>query len=72
MIISPDILRRDMVQLLKQVDAQIDTVKQEAARIGVDPLEMRDTQGNYVMSPLLLAKVQALAALVQLNSSDKK
>lgn len=67
MIINSDILRRDTIQLMKQIDAQIDEVKEEARRIGVPPEKMRDSSGNWVMSPLLLAKTQAYLMLVQLQ-----
>ena len=68
MIINPDILRRDTIQLIKQIDAQIEEVKEEAKKIGIPPEKMRDANGNWVMSPLLLAKTMAYATLVQLQT----
>jgi len=67
-IINPDILRRDTIQLIKQIDAQIEEVKEEAKKIGIPPEKMRDANGNWVMSPLLLAKTMAYATLVQLQT----
>jgi hypothetical protein len=67
MIISPDIMRRDTVQLLNDINTQIKEVKEEAQRKGFPPERMRDGNGNWVMSPLLLAKAQAYATLVQLQ-----
>lgn len=67
MIVNPDILRRDTIQLINQIDAQINEVKEEAQQMGIPPEKMRDSNDNWVMSPLLLAKAQAYATLVQLQ-----
>jgi hypothetical protein len=69
MIITPDILRRDTIQLLKQIDLQINQVQREAARVGVEPHQLRESpNGSWSMTPLLLAKAQAYATLVQLQT----
>lgn len=68
MMISPDILRRDTVQLLNQIDAQITEVQEKARELDISPVAMRDNSGNWVMIPLLLAKVQAYSTLVQLQA----
>jgi len=68
MIVSPDILRKETVALIKQIDAQIVEVKAEAQRLHLEPQELRDTSGNWVMNPLLLAKAMAYSTLVQLQS----
>ena len=68
MIINPDILRRDTVELLKSIEAQINQVKKEARQTGITPEEMRDANRNWVMSPLLLAKAQAYSTLVMLQT----
>lgn len=67
MIINPDILRRDTVQLLNDINLQIKEVKEEAQKMGISPEKLRDGYGNWVMSPLLMAKTQAYATLVQLQ-----
>lgn len=67
MVITQDILRRDTLRLLKQIDAQITEVANEASRQGISPAEMRDGNGSWAMSPLLLAKAQAYGTLVQLQ-----
>lgn len=67
MIITQDILRRDTLQMLKQIDAQIQEVTEEAQRMDIPREKMRDASGNWVMSPLLLARVQAYSMLVQLQ-----
>ena len=68
MIINPDILRRDTVELLKSIEAQINQVKKEARQMGIAPEEMRDANRNWVMSPLLVAKAQAYSTLVMLQT----
>ena len=68
MIINPDILRRDTIKVINQIDLQIDEVKREAERMGIPPEKMRDTSNNWVMIPLLLAKTQAYASLILLQT----
>jgi hypothetical protein len=72
MIVSPDALRKDTVRLLQQIETQIDEVRLEAAKYDVPPEKMRDANGSWVMIPLLLAKAQGYATLVQLNDQGKK
>ena len=69
MIINDDILRRDTIALLKQIDMQIQEIEREAKRMGIPSYKLRDTSGNWVMSPLLLAKAQAYAMLIQLQTN---
>ena len=68
MIINPDILRRDTVQLLNQIEEQIKVVTEEAQGMGIPPVKLRDGNNNWVMIPLLLAKAQAYSTLVQLQA----
>lgn len=68
MIINVDILRRDTVQLLREIETQIKEVKEEAERMGIPPEKLRDRNDGWVMSPLLLAKAQAYSTLVQLQA----
>lgn len=68
MIVTPDILRRDTLQLLKQIDRQIAEVNRHAEEMGIEGWQLRDADGNWAMTPLLLAKTQAYATLVQLQS----
>lgn len=68
MIINRDILRRDTLALLKDIDAQIDEVEEEAEKKGVPPEEFRDSTGSWVMIPLLQAKAQAYNTLVLLQN----
>jgi hypothetical protein len=67
-IINADILRKETVALIRQIDAQIEEIKAAAALQGCKPEELRDGVGNWVMSPLLLAKAQAYSTLVNLQT----
>lgn len=67
MNVSPDILRRETVQLINQIDRQIKEIREYATSIGTEPHKLRDNNGNWVMPPLLLAKAQAYNTLVQLQ-----
>lgn len=71
MRVNVDILRRDTVQLLRDIDAQINEIKAEADKLGIPARKLRDANNNWVMSPLLLAKVQALSTLVELNNHGR-
>lgn len=64
MIINEDILRRDTIQLLKQIDMQIAEVERTAKRKGVQSYQLQDDNGNWPLIPLLLAKSQSYATLV--------
>lgn len=68
MIINEDILRRDTVQLLNQINVQIDEVTKVARQLGIEPAQLRDEKGNWPLTPLLLAKAQAYSTLVTLQT----
>jgi hypothetical protein len=69
MVINDDILRRDTILLLKQIDLQINELLIRAEEAGHKGYTLRDANGNWPMIPLLLAKTQAYATLVQLQKS---
>lgn len=71
MVISPDILRREMVQLLTSIDEQIKEVQTEAEKLGIPAMRLRDDRGNWVMIPLLSAKIQAISSLIELNKRGR-
>lgn len=68
MNVSPDILRKETVQLIRQIDLQIKEVEKFAAEIGGEPHQLRDREGNWVLPPLLLAKATAYNTLVMLQT----
>lgn len=72
MIVNQDLLRKETVALLSQVNRMIDEVKQEAEQRGTSPEKMRDMNGTFVMTALLQVKAQAISALVELNKKADK
>lgn len=67
MDVSPNVLRRETVQLIQQINAQIKQVERKADEMGCKPEELRNSSDGWVMTPLLLAKAQAYNTLVLLN-----
>jgi hypothetical protein len=63
----PLAIRRELVEALKDVQFQIDEIKREADR----PFELRSSDGNWVMVPLLSARAQLLHAIVIMNAKEK-
>jgi hypothetical protein len=72
MNVSPDALRKEVVQTLNEINASIAEVKKTSLLRGTPPEKLVDHLGGYVMSPLLLAKAQCLNALALLNEQGKK
>ncbi len=72
MIISPDILRKEMVLLLNQINEMIEEVQREAKQLDILPHQMRDYYGGWVLIPLLAAKVSAISTLAQLNEPRER
>lgn len=68
MNVNPDILRRETVALIREIDKQIEVVKEVADSAGVEVEKMRDRNGTWMMPPLLLAKAQAYNTLVLLQA----
>lgn len=68
MIINKDSLRRDTIALMRGIDAQMEEIKAHADTLGVAPEKIRDSNGGYIMAPLLLAKAQAYHTLVLLQT----
>lgn len=71
MIISPDILRKEMISLLTQIDTQIKEVSDKARNMGLQPEQLRDENGSWPMIQLLSAKTTVISTLAQLNESQK-
>lgn len=67
MNVSKNELRKQTVSLIREINEQIEVAQQKAASMKVAPYLLVDTSGNYIMSPLLLAKATAYNTLVKLN-----
>jgi len=64
-------LGRELTRTLSQVNRQIEAVQRDAVAKGIEAVDMRDTNGNFVLIPLLAAKAQALHALTLANQRDR-
>lgn len=63
-------LGHELVRTLSQINNQIEEVKTQAENMDIAPYRLRDTQGNWVLPPLLSAKAQCLNALAIINQRD--
>ncbi len=66
----PQLLRTELAAVLSEINGQIDEVEDQARRMGLPGNELRDKNGNWVMVPLLSAKVQVLHALTLLQTKE--
>lgn len=68
MIYNVNELRKETVDLIKLINAQIAEVEKTAQAQGIDKTMLRDGYGNLVMIPLLTAKATAYNTLVMLQA----
>jgi hypothetical protein len=71
MEIRPVVLRQELMESYREVQLQIDEVKDRASIMDIRPQQLRDANGNWVYIPLLAARVQILHALVMINQKDR-
>lgn len=71
-----DLMKIKLLKTLEKVEIQIQEVERVAADMGgparnftIEPEEVRDRNGNFLMIPLLAARAQVLHALVLLEAS---
>jgi hypothetical protein len=60
-------LRDELLAVLSQVDAQMNDMSRVAYEMGIEPVTLRDTSGRWMLTPLLVAKAQALNGLATLT-----
>jgi hypothetical protein len=65
---APD-LNESLRVNLAQIQKQINVVCKQAEDQHIPVEDLRDNQGGWILTPLLIAKTSTLAALVQLNST---
>lgn len=68
MNVSPDVLRKETVALIREIDHQITAVKQYADDLGTDAYKLHSGQGQWAMPALLQAKAMAYNTLVMLQT----
>jgi hypothetical protein len=64
-------LGRELVTALNEVNEQQEAVRKVALEVGCFSYQLRDTNGNFMMAPLLAAKAQLLHGLVLINRKEK-
>ena len=67
--ISSQVLLEELAVAFKELETQINTVKAMATASSVRAERIRDSKGDLVLSPLLVAKAQTLHALVLLEKA---
>lgn len=68
MEINPRILRKALSESLGAIQNQIEAVGHEAELLHIAPSELKDTMGNLMLTPLLVAQAQVLHALTLLQT----
>lgn len=56
-------LDQELRLALRQVNSQIEEIRQEAVRRDFAPVKMQDSSGNYIWTPLVVAKANILHAM---------
>lgn len=64
-------IEQSLRSLLVDIDAQIGTIVDEAREMNIAPARLRNMDGTAPLSPLLLAKAQALNGLAVLSAKKK-
>lgn len=68
---APEI-RRELDRALRQINSQMEEIRQEAVRSNIPPVVMLDSYGNHIWSPLVVAKAQVLHAIVLMHDEQGK
>jgi hypothetical protein len=65
--VRPVVLREELMKTYREIGRQTDEVNKIAKDMGIEPHQLRDTSGNWLIVPLLVARVQILHSLTLLN-----
>lgn len=63
------VMYQRLLDLLIDINTQIAIITEEAKQNGTIPHNVKYTDGNYVLPPLLLAKAQTLNTMAMLERS---
>ena len=66
-VVSRIELGRELARSLAQVNRQIEAVSKVAAQEGIEPYNLRQPDGSWVLTPLLVAKANLLHGLTLVN-----
>lgn len=72
MKINENMLRSDTMRLVTQIEAQIAELQAEADKKRIPLTKLRNSNGDWAITHLLLAKAQAYAALAILQAKQSK
>lgn len=63
----------ELQKALEEIDKQIETIHLSASKdhFAVPVYAIRDMQGNYLLSPLLVAKANLLVAITELRRASR-
>jgi hypothetical protein len=64
-------LGRELVTALNEINEQQEAIRKVALELGCFSYQVRDTNGNFMMAPILAAKCQLLHGLVLINDRKK-
>jgi len=65
---NPRVLRREITRHLTDIERQIGQVYRRAEEMHTEAFLIRDEKGNFLLTPLLVAKAQCLHSLTLLQS----
>ena len=63
-------LKQELVLAIRQINSQIEEIRQEAVRTNTPPVTMKDSNGDYIWAPLVIAKAQILHAIALVADKD--
>lgn len=66
-IVRTSELRKELMESYRELGRVIEEVKRQSVSMEIEPHQMRDAQGNWVLAPLIVARAQILHALVLMN-----
>lgn len=66
-VVSKIELGQEIVSALRDVNKQIEEVKDQAHAMDVAPYKLKDYHGDFMLSPLLASKAQLLHAVALIN-----
>ena len=64
-------LEEQLDELCLVLDKQISVIANEGTKVGIDPVEVRTSDGGWALAPLLSAKALALHALVTVKEGAR-
>ena len=69
---SRQALYDELQVLVNLVDQQMDVIKQQAESAGINPMQVRYSDGKFAMVDLLVARTQAVSGMAQLRAAGGK